>query len=400
MRTLIYIIGCVCVVMTFYSCNDNDISVIKSQEELYEDSLKMYEEELCCNQLLSNLCNVDTLADGSISYVSRHGEVLEKTTPTIYYIGVNSLEEAKQYFKRSIALAPKEENLEEYRNSYKETYGDYSIEFSETASTTELARVKVDCPELKDIITEIVFIPCSLWPVNDVSSPFQYASVWMDEPVPGSYDMTFYICVRPCGYGQKGIMLTFDRGWGSISYDKCTYYQGKFSLYSNCASLAALNGFYDMINEFPTNKKFKSAIDNIRNKGIEWCALDDPIALEWVWKGKYGTTDIDVIMRKINTTYDICMKALNKEYLHFNVGSPNPSNPEKAEKYWWAKWRWYYLVDVTYYTMTYNSDKGRYDTSSWTTTFKEKNTPYNVWPSYSFEFDYDNYPRNLIKVGK
>ena len=397
MKTFVNLILCLCMLMIVHSCNDNSIDVIKTQEELYEDSLEIRERQLDRDQLLYNLCQIDTLTDNRINYIPRHGKALNGITPTVRYIGVESLEEAKNYFKMSIALFPEEEDIDNWKFINTIDVDDCHVEFTESKSSDKIAHVTIDCPELKSIITDIIFIPRSLWPENDQSSPFQYGSVWMKDNKYDADQITFYICVRPCGYGQKGIMLTFDRGWGTITYDECTYCQGEFDLYSNCASYDAIHAFAALVNDSP--KKYQAAFDAIRAKCIERYRLDDPYTVQW-YKEHWNLDGVEGILEAKKRTYDKFKKAINKEYMHFNVGSPNPSNPKKAEKYWVAKARWYYLVKVGYYVMEYNSEKGRYDTSSWTTTFKEKNTPYNVWPSYSFEFDYDNYPRDLVKVGK
>lgn len=383
--------------MVSYSCNNNQLDTTKTLEELYEDSLELRVKQMDRTQLLYNLCEIDTSANNNVSYIPRHGKVLNEATPTIRYIGVESLEEAKNYFKVSIALLPKEEDVDNWTFANIIDIDDCYLEFAESQASGEIARVTIDCPELKSIITDIIFIPRSLWPENDRSSPFQYGSVWVEDNV-DIKKSTIYICVRPCAYGQKGIMLTFDRGWGTIKYDVCTYYQGKFELYSNCASYDAINAFASLVNDNP--KKFKAVFDAIDVFLTERIILTDT---DWSNLYNNGILIPDVknaIFRERNETYVKCSEAINKKYLHFNIGSPNPSDPQKAEKYWWAKARWYYLVKVGYYVMKYNSEKGRYDNGSWTTTFKEKDTPYNVWPSYSFEFDYDNYPRNLMKVGK
>lgn len=399
MRTLVYIIFSLCMLTALHSCNDNQVDVTKTPEELYEDSLDLRFEQMDRDQLIYNLCTIDSSANGKVSYIPRHGKVLNEGTPTTRYIGVETLEEAMNYFKTSIALPPQEEDADNWVFTNTVDIADCHLKFTESHTADEIARIIINCPELKDVMTDIIFIPRSLWPTNDVSSPIQYGAVWMEKPTPGSTELTFYICVRPCGYGQKGILLTFDSGWGSISYNECTYFQGAFDIYSGCGSSDAFNAFYDMINEFPNNNRFKAAIDHIKDKCIEWYALENSMVLD-MWAKRYGTRDKDEIIRKMNKTYDICMKALNKEYLHFNVGSPNPSNPKDAEHYYPWRCRWYYIVNVTYYTMTYDSEKGRYKKSSWTRNFDRKNTPYNVWPSHSFEFDYGSYPENLIKVGK
>ena len=382
MRKLIYIIFCLCILTISHSCNDNQMDEIKTPEELYEDSLDLRMEQMDRAQLLNNLCEIDTSTTNSISYIPRHGKVLNETTPTVRYIGVESLEEAKNYFKMSIALPP-QEDADNWRFTDFVEIADCRLEFTESQTSDEIARLAIDCPELKNVMTELVFIPRSLWPENDASSPFQYGSVWMKDNG-FIWNKIVYICVRPCGYGQKGIMLTFDSGWGSILYNECIL-QGVFNLYSNCASYDAINAFTSFVNDSPN--KFKAAYDAIIDHYTN--SSRSPVLIEPT-----------LLLSLYSKTYNILKKVDEKNTVHFNIGSPNPSNPKDAKHFWLRMLDFYYLVNVKYFSMIYNSDKGHYDKKLWAENYKEAETPRNEIPSYSFEFDYDNYPKDLIKIGK
>ena len=112
MRTLVYIIFSLCMLTALHSCNDNQVDVTKTPEELYEDSLDLRFEQMDRDQLIYNLCTIDSSANGKVSYIPRHGKVLNEGTPTTRYIGVETLEEAMNYFKTSIALPPQEEDAD------------------------------------------------------------------------------------------------------------------------------------------------------------------------------------------------------------------------------------------------------------------------------------------------
>ena len=236
----------------FLACN-KDSNLPSEDSELVKNDTVAMMQRLYRRMLVDYLCDTDTLTEGRICYIPRHGEVLDELTPTVRYIGVDSLKEAQRYFRFCLSLPPTEGEERSEEEYYTVCVDDCSLEFKESNTPDEIARLTIDCPELKDVLTEIVFIPSSLWPSNDSdkSTPFSFGSLWKKRE--GDKDW-YYICVRECGQGHKGIMLTFDGGWSEDKFSKYMDTYGgisSFTISSNCASAEAINGFVDLIENHP-----------------------------------------------------------------------------------------------------------------------------------------------------
>lgn len=235
----------------FFACNKESNLPSEDFELVKNDTVAMM-QRLYRRMLVDYLCDTDTLTEGRVCYIPRHGEVLDELTPTVRYIGVDSLKEAQRYFKFCLSLPPTEGEERSEEEYYTVCVDDCSLEFKESNTPDEIARLTIDCPELKDVLTEIVFIPSSLWPSNDRSTPFAFGSLWKKRV--GDKDW-YYICVSECGQGHKGIMLTFDGGWSEDKFSKhMDTYGGisSFTISYNCASSAAIYGFKDLIENKPT----------------------------------------------------------------------------------------------------------------------------------------------------
>lgn len=331
----------------FLSCNNEDSPTPDGNENVDNEAVAI-QLRLKRKMLLNNLCYTDSLEDGTLCYTPRHGEVLEEVTPTVRYIGVDSLVEAQNYFRTSLSLPYEQDEDVSEEEIYNVYIDNCHLEFKKSVVPGEYARVTIDCPELKDVLTEIVFIPNALWPSNDSGSPFAYGSLWKNNE-----NGRYYICVRDCHGGKTGIMLTFDGGWSEDWFRKYDYHQDcPFVVYYNCASYDAFSGLTDLVLHQPT--KFKKMVEKLNQQ----------------------TTDSD--------TKRICNAILAGKWMDFNVGSH-----EWDKHLWWA----HYCYDVTmnYFSLSLHDRLSAGETSrtkKWNKFYTHEDTPANGEPSSSFEFRY------------
>lgn len=210
------------------SCNDDDNSPNENDDE---NSARIY-EELKTRALIASLCKTDTLEDGTITYSFRRGKQLYPITPTIYYIGIDSLVEAENTYFSIISVL--QDSISPIMD-YDIQQGDCHLSFVVENKPDEIARIDIDCPALKDYLTSIVFIPLELWPEN-AATPFNYLSLWKNNE--GHY----YLCVKE-SKGGDGIMITFDGGYEEDWFRKYDYWQGQFYLWHNTATAEAFDSF-------------------------------------------------------------------------------------------------------------------------------------------------------------
>ncbi len=210
------------------ACSDGETTV-DSEESLIEEDDSLILDTLQYRMLLCELCYVEDLSNGTTSYTPRHGYALYSATPTIYYVGVDSLPQAQD--KWQDITAGLRDSTEERTLTNEVNVLDLHLTYSE-GREGELARIDVDCPELQNVLTSIVFIPMVQWPNNDTSSPILLCSVWKENST-GYY----YLCVRKAN-ADKGILMTFDGGYKMDHFtdpDRVPRYNGPFFLWEDCA---------------------------------------------------------------------------------------------------------------------------------------------------------------------
>ena len=207
------------------SCNKGNNSGVNEEEEAaLIDALK-------AKNLLSSLCRIETLEDGTVKYTPLIGQAIESSKPTTYYTVAETEADARQIFYGIIAVMIDVPDNSFEVNEVKQ--GDVHLKFQGKGSGPETAVITVDCPKLKNVLTEIVFLPSASWPTNAGSTPFKLLSVW-------KYQGLKYVCVRTSENGT-GIMLTFDGGWGEEWFKKYSYWQGEFYLWTNTAQAEAFD---------------------------------------------------------------------------------------------------------------------------------------------------------------
>ena len=203
--------------------NPNEADI---EEEKY---VHEWEESMKTEGIVQELCLVMTQEDGTVKYEPTVGKALYDVAPTVYYQPVSSIEEAEQVFYRIISPLNTDSVGDKKVEQKEITQGDVHLKFEEGTSAKELARIIVDCPRLRDVLTEVVFMPQDLWPENDMSSPFNYLSVWKQKST-----TNIYLCVRK-SQGCHGILLTFDGGYVEDWFTKYDHWQGRFYVWQNTA---------------------------------------------------------------------------------------------------------------------------------------------------------------------
>ena len=239
------------------SCSGDDDPV----EVVNDDHYDLMERNLGIkNFIIEDLCIVNKSELGVVSYEPRRGKAIDSTTPTIYYVPVDSDDEPLQIYN-SIASICNTDTLNPKDPERDITILDSRIAFSDgNASAGEKGRISVDIPELRNVLTEIVFITREKWPYNDYSTPFNHLSLWYHES-----SQRYFICVRPSS-GCKGIMLTFDGGWMvHMINEKLHYLKGEpFYLYYNTAPKEAFDCLVTSLNDKPD--RGKKLLDKIKEK--------------------------------------------------------------------------------------------------------------------------------------
>jgi len=215
--------------ITIISCEKENEKNLQQKEQEARSAAIL--DSLKTRGILNALCRIDTLDNGEIDYAPRIGTALEPSTPTIFYSIAYDLDYARSVFCGIISSL--NTNSRENLSVDEIRQGNIHLTFSESNESGEIAKIAVDCPDLKDDLTEIVFVKEERWPDNNTYSPFNLLSIW-------KYENRYYVCVKKADSGE-GIMLSFDQGngWATENFDEYTYYQGKFSLYKYTASSEA-----------------------------------------------------------------------------------------------------------------------------------------------------------------
>ena len=311
------------------SCNDDN-----SPNEMDDDNSAVIYEKLKTQSLIANLCKIETLEGGGMRYSSRWGKQLYQIMPSTYYIGVDSLAEAENTYFSIISVL--QDDIDKPIKDYDIQQGDCQLSFKIGNQSDEIARIDIECPVLKDCLTSIVFIPLELWPENDAASPFKYLSLWRNK------DGHYYLCVREAK-GDKGIMITFDGGYGEDSFKKYKYWQGEFSLYTNTASATA----------------FECLCRALKYNRDQYNKMLQKLALQNEQKGKGAV---------FSTLYNTEEWLTFDRYYTYDYGL------------WWAHYCYYVRVERT----KFNKDANWIHFNDY---YEHKKTPTKQRPSHSFEFE-------------
>ncbi len=347
------------------ACSDDE-TTMDSEEALIEEDNPLIRDTLQYRMLISELCNVEALADGTASYTPRHGYALYSAAPTIYYVGVDSLPQAQDKWQDITAVL--RDSTEERTQTNEVNVLDLHLTYTE-GSEGELAHIDVDCPELQNVLTSIVFIPLAQWPNNDTSSPFLLCSVWKENST-GYY----YLCVRKAN-ADRGILITFDGGYKQDFFrdsKRVSRYGGEFFLWEDCAHTDAFAHLVFCMKE-KQSLFLKSQEAMIKNAG-----------------GYYNLSE--------NRRYTLNNGSLNDNGFRFYNGTfDNEYNwSYDSSKKLFRKRKYFYSIDVHRTRIEWTN----LDRKTWVNHYGDANRPPVYYPSHAIYFDYNFQPTGFTRVFK
>ena len=278
------------VIFTVAACSDDDNHTQNDTSDSAEKYEKLSLDSLRYELLIRQLCDVESFYTATTAYTPRYGEALHAATPTIYYVGVDTLPQALATWQSITSAVRDSASATAHINEV--SILNMHLSYTEGGSEDEIARIDVECPELANVLTSIVFIPAKRWPSNDKSSPFGFLSVWKEKET--GY---FYLCVKKAK-GGNGILLSFDGDeWEKEERSSST--QGNFFLYKNTARGDAFAALANCINYNST--PYNQALNKLKtfagdtnktynmlkliSKGEEFVFGNDYLWLEYSWSG-------------------------------------------------------------------------------------------------------------------
>lgn len=200
------------------SCGDDDHGMdvpTVPEEFVVPDSL---ERDALAFEIITKLCEVDSSNIYHYRYTPRFGRA-DEADPSVLYLKSMDDGDAVSFFEYLVPTSEKEQIV---RGEGVLTYsieGEGTLTCTTVGSADVQARIDVNLEDLPDV-RQLVYIPESMWPYNDKSTPFKIGSVWNRKE---SNHTWRYVCVKEyCGDNDKGIMMTFDGGWGTEEVDDCT----------------------------------------------------------------------------------------------------------------------------------------------------------------------------------
>lgn len=208
------------------ACSSSDDDPKKADQPEEDANAAAIHEALEADMMLAGLCDIDSVpGSGTVTYTPRLGTAIYSATPTVVYTTANSADEARSVYEGIIAYV-RTDSLDTTPFPTDVRRGDVHLTFTAGSASGEVARIAVDCPRVKDVLTTVVFLTDEAWPENDTASPFNFLSFWHQK----STDR-YYLCVREAK-GSPGLLLTWDGGWWEDSFD--SDWQGKFTLWADC----------------------------------------------------------------------------------------------------------------------------------------------------------------------
>ncbi len=135
------------------------------------------------------------------------GKAIYEAEPTVVYVGVEDLKDAIAHFNTAVKPANASMKLvnKNWQAILVDTLGNEQniIHFDKVDDGTVLAKAYLDKKiGIENYISEIRYIPTSLWPENAGSnSPFLAGCVY-------TFKGKNYVCLRPFGYGKDGFLVS------------------------------------------------------------------------------------------------------------------------------------------------------------------------------------------------
>ena len=254
MKKIFYLMAVAIVAVAFTACSDSQESTPDVPDAPTEDEEKALADLCSYEMMLAQLCDKDTLHVVP-NYTLRLGEVLDNARPDVYYVGVESEDEARSYFSVYFPKMEFADSVGIQVDATKVDYGKYgSVSYEPRDGKSEWAVVNIDLPELKDVITQLVFIPKAKWPTND-ASPYNPGEVFFEE---GKYrdEVRLWLCVQDWSCGHDGILISWDKNAlkREIREDDYKFYEkvtnGVYNIAGSEAWKSLAHFYYSETNKF------------------------------------------------------------------------------------------------------------------------------------------------------
>lgn len=198
MRQLVNYLFIILFSAIWFGCNDND--------DIYWGVDNLSKDESLFLEMKSLLFRTVSDETGNEYYVPNLGEVIDVATPTVYAVGVNSIEEARYDFFEYCIPYSMRDSLSNINEDVVIDFGEFGkIHYVENNNSLSYASLSIDLNSISNV-TRIDFIPLDLWPNNNTAlTPFHLGDIVKDE----CFDV-YYICVRECDNGNDGLLVSFD----------------------------------------------------------------------------------------------------------------------------------------------------------------------------------------------
>lgn len=218
-------------VIGFTSCNDDN----DSKETLWTADQRTLNEMLSYQCVLNHLFN----SNDSLYTTPCIGVELDAATPGIYSTGVADENEAREAFY-SCCLYP-ELCATESDGSICYDMGTYgSLVYHPNYDDDALATLDINLSSI-NVISQLRFIPTSLWPTNSLLSDIHLGDIVTDK----TYGW-YWVCVQESNGGRPALFITFD------NYNARTIFINNVSessilLQTTSASVEALRAWYRLV---------------------------------------------------------------------------------------------------------------------------------------------------------
>ena len=211
---------------SFAACSDSDDNKGGNEKPDPEETEVTYND---LSYFQNAIIEVDTLGN----FLARTcGEVLYENEPHHLYVGVESIDEAKQMFLQWLApdvtIAPAGNSVSAQLTDEKGN-AQGTVYFTAASASGEVAEVTASAETNLQYFDKVTFLLNTAWPVNAAAKVYHEGDVITHTPVinniqdrlqPSDKTMKF-ICIRESGNGSKPMFVTITHGTytcGGVDY--------------------------------------------------------------------------------------------------------------------------------------------------------------------------------------
>lgn len=226
------------------ACTDEDDTLITSPDVV------RVSDSIAYISVRARIYNASDSMHTSISV----GDNFDPSQPTVYYMGVPDADAAESWFTRTCTIKSRRDTLADGTISYD--LGSFGLlRFCRTNDSETFATLEFNL-SYDPNITQLKFIPQSLWP-NNATTPFNLGDIVVDKT-----NKWKWVCVQELGAASPLTFITFDADPGYFAYGV----PSQFS--QECATEEAFQAWYALVTSgaplFKSNNAtLKSISDNM-----------------------------------------------------------------------------------------------------------------------------------------